>query len=208
VLVEYNIPPTNNFNVFHEYNIQMQQYLTEKVKAIDSEFVLLKKGSGCISEQDAENPLAHVFGCDPDYNVWTMKPNPRPFNPNPLFRTAGGHLHFGVKCTNAQAVRFVRGLDLYLGVWSVIKDEDKDRRSLYGKAGAMRRKPYGVEYRVLSNFWVDSLTYIRTIWEYSGHAWRAAMLPHSVIDIYGKDAQQVINTSDVTGAHTLLNKIL
>jgi hypothetical protein len=34
-------------------------------------------------------------------------------------------------------------------------DKDKERRKLYGKPGAFRPKPYGCEYRVLSNAWVD-----------------------------------------------------
>jgi hypothetical protein len=34
-------------------------------------------------------------------------------------------------------------------------DKDTERRKLYGKPGAFRPKPYGCEYRVLSNAWVD-----------------------------------------------------
>src|SRR3546814_15106496 len=50
----------------------------------------------------------------------------------------------------------VKQLDWYLGLWSLGKDKDKVRRSLYGKAGACRIKPYGVEYHVLSNFWIKN----------------------------------------------------
>ena len=207
VLVEYNIPPAKSYQTFFENNEMMLSFLNDKVKRLDPEYKLLKKASGCISEEDAQNPLAHVFGCDPDFNVWTMKPNPRPFNPNPLFRTGGGHLHFAIKCSNAMAVRFTRGLDLYLGTWSVTVDKDKERRTLYGKAGAMRRKPYGLEYRVLSNFWVDNLSYIKTIWDLANHAWRATLSQRSVIDLFGKDSVEIINSSDATGANTLINKI-
>lgn len=45
-------------------------------------------------------------------------------------------------------------LDLFLGVPSILLDKDTERRKMYGKAGAFRSKPYGVEYRVLSNFWI------------------------------------------------------
>src|SRR3546814_5830384 len=83
---------------------------------------------------------------------------------NPLMRCAGGHLHVGwtegeslgsiqhvMNCSD-----LVKQLDWYVGLWSLGKDKDKVRRSLYGKAGACRIKPYGVEYRVLSNFWIKN----------------------------------------------------
>jgi len=38
------------------------------------------------------------------------------------------------------------------------------RRELYGKAGAMRPKPYGWEYRSLSNFWVFIPEFTSWIW--------------------------------------------
>jgi len=62
--------------------------------------------------------------------------------------------------TNVQHVMncqdLVQQFDWFLGGWSVFMDKDEVRRNLYGKMGACRYKPYGVEYRVLSNFWVAS----------------------------------------------------
>jgi hypothetical protein len=46
-------------------------------------------------------------------------------------------------------------LDLRLAVPSLIWDKDKKRRLLYGKAGCFRPKPYGMEYRTLSNAWLN-----------------------------------------------------
>ncbi|MOA35237.1 hypothetical protein D3C78_1566850 [compost metagenome] len=47
-------------------------------------------------------------------------------------------------------------LDYYLGLGSLLYDPDVKRRTMYGAAGAFRPKPYGVEYRVLSNAWLKS----------------------------------------------------
>lgn len=50
-------------------------------------------------------------------------------------------------------------MDLYLGVPSVLIDPDTRRRSLYGKAGCFRLTDYGVEYRVLSGYFIkDEIT--------------------------------------------------
>lgn len=73
-----------------------------------------------------------------------------------------GHVHVGYeKPTQKLNERIIKFMDLYLGVPSVIVDSaSKDRRLLYGKAGCFRSKPYGVEYRSLSNFWAFENTYI------------------------------------------------
>lgn len=62
------------------------------------------------------------------------------------------HIHIGYNNPNIDtSVALIKYLDMYLGVPSVIKDRDKRRRSLYGKAGCFRLTSYGCEYRVLSS---------------------------------------------------------
>lgn len=110
---------------------------------------------------DRRNKPGLTMGCDPDFNAWMMGvPNPRPDEDIPM-RSAGGHLHIGwLKdyydgAHQDEAMAVVRQLDYALGLWSLFADsEGAERRKLYGKAGAFRLKPYGVEYRVLSNFWM------------------------------------------------------
>jgi len=101
------------------------------------------------------------LGCDPDYNAYTSTVNKRP-DGGVHFRTGAGHIHIG--WTNVddplggnhlkECQAIVQALDVFLGVPSILLDKDVERRILYGKAGAFRPKTYGVEYRVLSNFWV------------------------------------------------------
>jgi hypothetical protein len=58
----------------------------------------------------------------------------------------------------------VKQLDWYLGGWSLKHDSDPTRRTLYGRAGACRLKSYGVEYRVLSNFWMTTADRRKAVW--------------------------------------------
>jgi len=110
---------------------------------------------------DALPAKAKELGCDPDFNAYTgMKNNPP--NANVHFRTGAGHIHVGwtdIKDPHDplhmdECRSIVQMLDIYLGVPSMYLDDDNKRRQLYGMAGAFRPKTYGVEYRVLSNFWV------------------------------------------------------
>jgi hypothetical protein len=106
---------------------------------------------------------AKALGCTPDYNVWTGTMNKvvAPSSRRP-FRTGAGHIHVGwtegashedsahvTKC-----LRVVKQLDACMFVPSLLWDNDGKRRELYGKMGSYRIKPYGVEYRPLSNAWV------------------------------------------------------
>lgn len=105
---------------------------------------------------------AKALGCEPDYNAYTMDVNPRPDVATP-FRTASGHIHVGwTKDVNpmdmghfSACARLARMMDYTLGVPSLLWDQDNRRRQLYGKAGAFRPKPYGMEYRTLSNAWLN-----------------------------------------------------
>lgn len=102
------------------------------------------------------------LGCTPDFNAYTGRINPRP-DANVPFRTGAGHVHIGFT-ENAnprdrahfnKCCRIARECDFYLGLPSLLYDTDTRRRSLYGQAGAFRPKPYGLEYRVLSNAWLS-----------------------------------------------------
>ena len=108
---------------------------------------------------------ARVAGCEKDYNAWKKSENPVVNLEDTNVRACGGHLHIGYDRAEKDILsrlEFVKALDFELGVPSVILDSCPNRRELYGKAGAHRPKfakkdgYNGVEYRVLSNFWLKS----------------------------------------------------
>jgi len=134
-------------------------------------------------------PYANVMGCMPDFCAWTGEQNPRPKGKKGL-RSFGGHIHI-----ENGTVDTIKACDLTLGMWSVLVDKDNQRRKLYGKAGAFRMKPYGVEYRVLSNFWCGDEANIRTAFRLTRMAQEIeADVPALVEQFGGADyIQRIIN---------------
>lgn len=143
--------------------------------------------------------VAKELGCNPDYNAWTGEQNDPPQGERP-FRTASGHVHVGwtsglnpldpVHFEDCRAV--VRQLDYYLGVPSLSYDLDNTRRPMYGQAGAFRPKPYGVEYRVLSNMWLTSDELMKWVYNQTIDAVEALMAGKNMFEQYGDLAQRLI----------------
>jgi hypothetical protein len=121
---------------------------------------------------DNAHPRHVELGCEPSYNAYNMRGKPVA-NPRKLpYRFAGGHCHFGTWTTQKPNYeKIVKTLDNILGVWSVGVARHIDnpiRRQYYGLAGEFRKPKYteglGVEYRVLSNFWLQSPAIMQLTW--------------------------------------------
>lgn len=166
------------------------------------------------SEFFYEQPLeAREMGCDPDMNAYTLSYNPTP-DEDSLMRTAGGHVHIGwgdnLERHGKKCAEVARACDLLLGVPSVLLDPDKERRELYGKAGAFRIKPYGVEYRTLSSFWVHKEAYQRFVFQQATQAYTNLDNYQSMLDQAGitpEDVQRVIDTSDIWEAARIVQAL-
>lgn len=158
----------------------------------------------------AQPPAALELGCDPDYNAWTGKANDRPDGNRPM-RTASGHVHIGwtddeniLNADHVERCNMVsKQLDFYLGLPSLMYDHDVRRREMYGKAGACRYKKYGVEYRTLSNAWLNSQELIKWVFRATERGVRAAMEGKLLFEKYG-DIQDIINKSDVKKAAAII----
>lgn len=102
------------------------------------------------------------LGCDPDFNAYNLgRMNPKPRGSTKPIRTGAGHLHIGWGGFNPEdrahvsnCCNLVIALDRTIGCLEPAWCNDTKRRNMYGKKGAFRPKPYGVEYRVLSNSWL------------------------------------------------------
>ncbi len=212
---EFNIDPVDNF---HDFNRNIDAVLGQLLSMLPTGHTLAYVPSVVFSEDVFANAPddAKELGCTPDFNAWTGAMNPPPNDPeNPYLRTASGHLHIGwttdADMSDIQHVLtcrdFVKQLDWYLGGWSVNHDSDPARRNLYGKAGACRFKDYGVEYRVLSNFWIKDKAMRLAVWNRMQEAILAmskTFLPDHWGDVYNK---VLCETIDTTTMHPSLETI-
>lgn len=174
---EYNIDPATTYEEWEENHTSVIAELRGMLpEGVTLEFVPAVTFDPDLF--DAAPDDAKELGCQPDFDAWSGGVNNPPNPDNPYTRCAGGHVHFGwtkdedpcdlQHLLNCQDL--VKQLDWMLGGWSVSHDPDTIRRTLYGKMGACRYKDYGVEYRVLSNFWVDDPKLRLQVWNRMNHA--------------------------------------
>lgn len=205
VMAEYCIPPCTTLDAWLNHHNYMKEWIRTYVKNIDSNYDIKCLASEKYTKKDLEHPIAQLFGCSPDYDVYTETANTSPDGSKTRLRSAGFHIHIGYDYPNyADSVQLVRYLDVYLGIPSILYDTDTQRRALYGKAGAFRLCDYGVEYRVLSGAFLENDSLLIFIWKQVHKAIKACNhnvpLPDSV------DVIATINNSDLNKAKEIIQK--
>jgi hypothetical protein len=119
-------------------------------------------------------------------------------------RTASGHIHIGWTKDEdpndpvhfADCCALVKQLDYFLGLHSILWDRDNRRRSMYGKAGAFRPKPYGVEYRVMSNVWLTNEELMRWVFDQTHKAVDTLLNGENFAETHNSQAAGIINSNE------------
>ena len=191
--VEFNIFPAENVNDF----ISSISTALNELKSFCEKRNFGEKLAiipyGTFSKQQLDHPETQRAGCEPDYNAWTGYPNPSPDISESLIRVAGGHIHVGID--HFPRRKLVKAMDLFVGCPSILFDKDEVRRKLYGKAGSYRPKPYGIEYRVLSNFWIEKDHLVKWVWNQTEKAIKFVE-NNLTLESHAKEIQQCINSCD------------
>lgn len=205
VAAEYNIPPSESKERFIQHILWPQKVIAQIIGTDKYEISTLASAS--FPDIELVHPKAQEFGCDPDFNAWKDgKENAKPQCKDKNFRTAGGHVHIGMDDKSPlNIVRTIRNMDRFVGVWSVITDQDDKRRQLYGKSGSFRPQPHGCEYRTLSNFWIFDEGLIGEVWDRTQMAVANTELLDPKSD-EGKLIQHIINKGDKATAFDYLRE--
>lgn len=176
---EFNIQPAADLETFIENITAVTGTMQRLVEAKSKSYELRITPTAVFPREYFDKlPMdAKKLGCDPDYDAYTGEENVPP-ETTESFRTGSGHLHVGwtdFKSAGDQdhfeACRVAaRQLDYGLYTPSLLWDDDTKRRKLYGRIGSFRQKPYGVEWRPLSNSWVSDVELQAWVFKASKHS--------------------------------------
>lgn len=153
------------------------------------------------------------FRCSQSYNIYN-DPGAKVQDARQYkFRCSGGHIHFGLtrSLTAPGIEQIVRGLDGILGIIGVsLADgiDNPERRRTYGRAGEFRLPSHGIEYRVLSNFWLTHPAITMLVFDIARASLRFAEsgLFNLCWNSREEETRGVINDCDVEGARRILRR--
>jgi hypothetical protein len=206
VAMEFNIPPASSAREYVESIQKVLTFLSEGIKE-QYGYHIVPISAASWPVEELQSHQAQEFGCDPDYDAWTGKKNPRPSADDKNLRSCGGHVHVGFDKNVIKGTELIKMMDLHHGVPSVLMDQEGDhRRILYGKRGAYREKPFGVEYRTLSNFWIFKPELIEWVWRNTERS-IAAVEAQFPIDEYNDAIFKAINENDKSTAEYLVKHL-
>lgn len=204
--LEFNIEPAKSPTVFVR---NIREVLTQLRDMVPREYNLSKKAVAEFDEayfwQQPQEALR--LGCDPDFNAYTKEINVPPDAATEK-RTAAGHIHIGwtqgAKEHDPEhmlmCATLAKALDVTLGVPSVLLDEDRTRRPMYGCAGSFRPKKYGCEYRVLSNFWIKNGKLARWVYDQAKGTVESLLNGYNFDYLPEESIRDVIDNYDVVNA--------
>jgi len=222
VAVEFATVPAKNGSDFVE---KIRDCLKDTYEILPEGHDIIAEPSAVLDESHLQDPEAQEFGCDPDFDAYTVSVNEKPWCGDSGFRSCGAHIHVGCLDENGKAIEglefllefegkinVVKAMDLFHGIISTVLDNSEaaiKRRELYGKAGCHRPTDYGVEYRVLSNYWMKSpqLVMLMDALTRDALALVASGKLESILEAVGEETlQDTINTGNVEKAKEIIKE--
>lgn len=155
-------------------------------------------------ELDSLAEKSRILGCEPSFNLYGF-PGIGVDGRTYLKRSGGGHVQLGLSKPIYQEdsdvdnrTDLVALLEVVLGNTCVLVDRDAnapERRKNYGRASEYRTPDHGLEYRTLSNFWLQSQPLTCLVFELATIA--ASILEESLVSESSLDVE-LMEACDLT----------
>ena len=190
VMAELNIEPALTAKQFVKRTNEVIESLTSIITPHGLHYKIMDFQK--FDPEFLKSAQAKQFGCDPDYNIYTLKQNV-----------------VDTKLLHAENIR----TDFFIGLPLTIVERESQRKSFYGKAGSFREKEYGIEYRTPSNIWLSSdesmswiFRQIKTMMSEVMYALPDDSVPRferKILDIGENAFQEIINNGYVDDAYDI-----
>lgn len=173
-MAEFTVRPADSIPDFiKSIRESLESIHTFLTKTHGNKYSIKVKAAHVFDDEFLDHDDAKKIGCDPEYCAYIV----RDIVPDSFvggLRSCGGHIVCGHNKFNELTFEeqeqtpllnlegrcnLTKLLDYYLAVPMILVDNDPTatiRKQLYGSCGRHRAPVYGLEYRVLSNFWIQS----------------------------------------------------
>ncbi len=137
---------------------------------------LMAQAAHTYEDRDLQHPVARIAGCGVAFNAHTISIQEPPDLSETNLRVCGGHIHMSRdNWKTAKDEEFLvnpysrvaacRAVEWYLAPVLVLINNDPTgeirTKNAYSQPGAHRTPPWGLEYRVPSNFWCSDPRFVR-----------------------------------------------
>lgn len=162
VAVEFCIPPTTTKEEFLQYLNYCELKGNELLNPMGLK--LCATSSFIYDDEELKSKQAQTLGCSSSYDAYTGDEQSPSIKNAGNMRTMGFHIHVGFKMPEdvcpEDIMNFIKYMDMYVGLPSILIDKDVIRRNLYGKAGDYRVRIIDedlvIEYRSLGGSLLQS----------------------------------------------------
>ncbi len=207
VMVEVGIPPSKTVEEWIKHHTFVQDYIKRTIaEPNDLELVVFPFAD--FPADAVKSRKAKAFGCDPDFCVYKdNKPNEIDHSKITTGRCAGGHIHIGYdNHTEEVSNLIIRAMDLFLSVPLMLFEPANRRKEMYGLSGAFRPQPWGVEYRVTSNYIMSSVELLSWSFKETVRALEFINEYHTSLPeiLTGNRLETIINSKDVEACKKLV----
>lgn len=217
VMLEFNIPAYKDTLYFTEAITKILTVLDADVLPPHGIQTMYSSTHTFKPEDIAPFPQAFTVGCLSDMNAYAgrMGQKREPFNATHFGnnRFCGGHLHVQYNKNHVPPYVFAQFMDAVVALPFLRWDKQKLRRMFYGQPGIYREKPYGIEYRTPSNFWLQKTFREKHLYSLSENVISLGKMANNDPDhldrCYGMidwhDVQEAIKTEDVKLADEIVH---
>ena len=219
VAVEFNQPPTGSKKQFLEYINYCIKKGNSILKSQNKDLSLIPLSSAIYDKEELIKKGSSDFGCSESYCVYTREANHPDARDAKDLRTFGFHIHVGYEREELdfeEIELLVRSMDLFLTIPSILLDDDKDRRNIYGTAGDFRYRQIKnntvVELRTLGGAMLKSEELKGFVFDQTELAvkhYNKCVLDKNIKDALYKDQEDIvrcIKNSDIEIATKLCKK--